>query len=94
MADFYQEAQIVAATCFIGAKNNEAVLKNVTAVIANWMDTAAQYSRNSDYYRGLVVKCGESIGADSFVADDKTVSLDVLCAKVPELVEELVNGRS
>ncbi len=49
--------------------------------IAAWMDTAAQNQRNADYYRGLLVKCGETIGDNAYIADDGSRSEDVLCAK-------------
>lgn len=51
-----------------------------------WYDTAAQMSRNSDYYRGLVVKIGKMFGEEAYISDDGSVQDDVLCAKVPELV--------
>jgi len=53
-----------------------------------WKDTAAQESRNRDYYRRLVVEIGRSLGPAAYVADDGIVHDDVLCAKVPELVRE------
>ena len=51
-----------------------------------WYDTAAQMSRNADYYRGLVVQIGKMFGAEAYISDDGSVQDDVLCAKVPELV--------
>jgi len=50
------------------------------------MDTAAQNQRNTDYYRGLLVRCGKTIGDRAFVADDGTRAEDVLCAKIPEII--------
>ena len=55
-----------------------------------WMQTAAQNQRNTDYYRGLLEKCGETIGDRAFIADDGTRSDDVLCAKIPEII---ANGK-
>lgn len=52
-----------------------------------WMETAAQLSQGADYYRGLVVKIGLMLGDAAFIADDGSRSQDVLCAKVPEIVE-------
>lgn len=54
-----------------------------------WQDTAAQHARNRDYYRALVVECGEAIGEAAYTQDDGGRVEDVLCAKVPELVREL-----
>lgn len=53
---------------------------------AAWEETAAQYARNHEYYRGLVVRCGDVLGPAAHVADDGSSSPDVLVAKVPELV--------
>lgn len=55
-----------------------------------WLDTAAQFSRNEDYYRGLVQRCGKVFGAAAYQCDDGvSVSQDILCDKVPELVEQM-----
>lgn len=58
--------------------------------LAMWMDTAAQAQRGVDYYRGLVIRVGQAIGERAYIADDGSRSEDVLCAKVPELVEALL----
>lgn len=58
---------------------HEATQENV------WRDTAAQFSRDRDYYRGLVVRIGEAIGDEAYIADDGTRMEDVLCEKVPDL---------
>jgi len=51
-----------------------------------WKDSAATFSRNADYYRGLVTRIGEMFRIEAKTSDDGTVQEDVLCAKVPELV--------
>lgn len=58
-----------------------------------WEETAAQYARNADYYRGLVVKIGNMFGVKAYTADDGSISESVLCAKVPDLVAELMGGQ-
>ena len=63
----------------------------VTAQIKNWMDAACEYAKNADYYRGLLVECGEQIGKSAYKCDDGSYSEDVLCAKIPELVKELIH---
>ena len=40
-----------------------------------------------DYYRGLVVQIGEQLGIAAKTSDDGSIQQDVLCAKVPELVQ-------
>ncbi|MCK9567707.1 hypothetical protein M0R72_02005 [Candidatus Pacearchaeota archaeon] len=51
-----------------------------------WYDTAAQMSRNADYYRGLVVQIGKMLGDEAYISDDGSVQDEILCAKIPELV--------
>jgi hypothetical protein len=89
------EARQIAAQCWcdeetkhieMDARLAEAAAKRIAA----WMDDAARAYRDAAYYRSLVVRCGEAIGPSSYIADDGSVSQDVLCAKVPELVEGLV----
>ena len=53
--------------------------------IEAWTATANQNQRNADYYRGLVVKIGETFGDAAYIQDDGGRVTDVLCAKVPEL---------
>jgi hypothetical protein len=53
------------------------------------MGIAAQTQRNLEYYRGLVIRCGQALGEEAYTADDGTKMEDVLCDKVPELVEAL-----
>ena len=51
-----------------------------------WIESAAMFYRNEEYYRGLVDQIGEVLGAEAFTADDGVVHDSVLRAKVPELV--------
>lgn len=54
-----------------------------------WKESAAQHCRNEQYYRDLVVRIGKLFGEQAYVSDDGSKQDDVLCAKVPELVEKL-----
>ena len=54
---------------------------------------ARSYANNADYYRRLVVQIGETLGPSAYVADDGSVTADVLCAKVPEIVVSLKRER-
>ncbi len=54
-----------------------------------WLETAREESRNRDYYRGLVQQIGGMFGVAARTQDDGGIVEDVLCAKVPELVEAL-----
>lgn len=90
--DWMEEARVIAAQCWCDKETENIEMDSVLAEavakrIAAWMQTAAQENRNTDYYRGLVVRCGEAIGRDAYVQDDGGVCEDVLCAKVPEIVE-------
>jgi len=57
----------------------------------SWINTAASYSRNADYYRGLLINIGEMIGVRAYTQDDGNVTDTVLCAKIPEIIEGLLH---
>lgn len=54
-----------------------------------WIETAMTFSKNEEYYRGLVDAVARHLGPDVFVCDDGSVSEGPLRAKVPELVAAL-----
>jgi hypothetical protein len=89
------EARELAAQCWCDIETEDRVFDSVLAEaiakrIAVWMETAAQNQQNTEYYRGLVERCGMAIGERAFIADDGTKSEDILCAKIPEIVETLI----
>ena len=69
----------------------QAIAKPVRRLVRGWYDTALQHHRNEEYYRGLVTQIGEMLGEEAYTSDDGTRQEDVLCAKVPELVRQLVD---
>jgi len=88
--DWMDEARQCAAQCWCDPETEniemdvflaEAVAKR----IAVWMQTAAQNQRNTDYYRGLLVQCGETIGDRAYITDDGSRAEDVLCENIPEI---------
>ena len=94
-----EEARQEAAQCWCNKETEkkemdvelaEAVAKQISA----WMEISAQNQRNTDYYRGLVERIGEAIGHEAYVQDDGGVCEDVLCAKVPELVDRLLKDNA
>lgn len=72
----------------------EAIAKPVGRLVRNWYDTAAQFSRNADYYRGIVQEIGAMLGDEAFISDDGSVQDSVLCAKVPELVRARLEAQT
>ena len=89
------EAREIAAQCWCDTETEniemDARLAEAFARrLAVWMSDAARARRDADYYRGLVVRCGAAIGDAAKTCDDGSKSTDVLCTKVPELVENLV----
>ena len=60
----------------------------------NWKDTARQYARNAEYYKGLLIEIGSNFGEAAFLADVGTLSEDILVAKLPELVAHLCDNWS
>jgi hypothetical protein len=94
---FMAEARQIAAQCWCDLETQynemDVVLAEAIAKrIAVWMDTAAFHFRNEQYYRNLLIQCGESIGPLAYTCDDGSVVPDVLCAKIPELVVKLCNS--
>ena len=86
------EARQIAAQCWCDEETKLMVMNDVLAEavakrIAVWMDTAAENQRNADYYRGLVVRCGKAIGMRAYMQDDGGLCEEVLCAKVPDIIE-------
>ena len=59
--------------------------------IMSWKDAAARHVRNEEYYRGLLIQIGEIFGDEAKRSDDGSMQQDVLCAKVPELVKQLMS---
>ena len=55
----------------------------------NWMNTAAQENRNTQYYQGLLDMCGPSLGISAYTAEDGSIHDSVLRAKVPLEVARL-----
>ena len=85
------EARELAAQCWCDPETENTEMdvilcEAVAKRIASWMSDAAQYHKNSEYYRGLLVQCGKSIGDRAYICDDGTRSEDVLCAKIPEII--------
>lgn len=68
----------------------EAIAKPVGRALRHWHDTAEQYARNAEYYRGLVNEIGLMLGDEVFISDDGSRQEDVLCAKVPQLVRDKI----
>ena len=91
---FMETARQEAAQCWCDETTkhiemDSALAEAIARRLAGWMRLAAQETDGAQYYHGLVVRCGKAIGEKAFICDDGTKVPDVLCAKVPELVEEL-----
>ena len=56
---------------------------------SDWQETAKTYAANTEYYRGLLVDIGMTIGREAYISDDGVVHNEPLVAKVPELVVEM-----
>jgi hypothetical protein len=93
------EARKMAAQCWCddetsGIEMDPRLAESVARRIAGWMDEAARACRNADYYRGLLVECGNTIGQEAHTQDDGGIVPTVLVAKVPELVSSLKTALS
>jgi len=55
----------------------------------NWIESAALFSRNEEFYRGILDKIAREIGVEAFIADDGTVNESPIRLKLPELVKKI-----
>ncbi len=88
------EARAMAAQCWCDDETKHIVMDTALAEaiakrIAAWMDTAADFARNEDFYRSLLDRCAQHLGQDVNIADDGSVMDGPLRLKIPELVEAL-----
>jgi len=75
---------------YIEQLGTPATLEEAIAQRNAWVESAAQFSRNEDYYRGLLDQIAASIGPEAWKADDgKVVDDEPVRARLPELVAEL-----
>lgn len=61
-----EEARVVAARCWCNETTKHLIMdpalaEVVARIIASWMETAAMYSKNTDYWRGKAEQTGEKI---------------------------------
>jgi len=90
------ESRGLAAQCWCDPRTSGTVMDPTLAeVFAEMLDrhneTALQYFRNQQFYRGLVVQIGEMFGDAAKTCDDGSVVDEVLVKKVPELVARAVS---
>lgn len=90
---WYDEAFVSARQCWseLGReihKKDNTLIETIARRIAGWMDEAARAYRNSEYYRGLIERCGRAIGDRAYQCKDGSRSEVVLCAKIPEIIEK------
>lgn len=67
-------------------------LAEATRERENWIETARTYAKGEDYYRGLIDAALKDDPA-AYVADDGSISEDVLRAKLPEMYALAVTER-
>lgn len=61
--------------------------------VDGWQEIAEQHYRNETFYRDLLMQIGAILGPEAHRADDGSVSDEPLCAKLPEVVRNLVKDR-
>ena len=89
-----EEARGFAAQCWCDPETQDramdvALAEAMAKRIAAWMETAAAYSRNVDFYQGLLDKTAAHLGPDVFVSDDGSIQTEPLRLKIPEMVAAL-----
>lgn len=56
----------------------------------NWQQMAFAFHNNYEYYVSLLDKIGKSFGKISYISDDGSIQQDIIRAKLPELVKQLI----
>ncbi len=92
--DWMYVARIAAEQCWCepetsGTTMDTALAEAFARRLAGWINTAAQHSRNEDFYRDLLDQCAEHLKPEAFIRDDGTTCDEPLRLKIPELVAKL-----
>jgi hypothetical protein len=61
--------------------------------LAIWMETAAGYARDREFYCGLLVTTASHLGPEVFVSDDGSIQDEPLLLKIPEIVGALASAK-
>lgn len=98
MEEWMSEARQLAGQCWCDVETQDRIMDPPLAEafakrLAAWMYTAAQETKNTEFYRKLLVEIGEMFGDKAKIADDNSVQEDVIALRVPELVRELIESR-
>lgn len=93
------EARGIAAQCWCTPETQDremdaALAEEFAKQLAFWMEMAARFARNEDFYRGLLDSCAYHLGPDVYVSDDGSVQDSPLRLKIPEMVGEMSRALS
>jgi hypothetical protein len=72
----------------MNSETKKTITKSHLNHLDSWEETAIEMANNMEYYRDTLIKIGEIIGKNAFIADDGSVSDSVLIQKLPDLVLE------
>lgn len=89
-----EEARQFAAQCWCDPDTSHIVMdvqlaEAVARRLAAWMETAAQYAGNAEFYRDLLDQCAAHLGPEAYTADDGTVMDEPVRLKLPALIRRL-----
>ena len=92
--DWMQEAREIAAQCWCDEETSSIEMDTILAEavakrIAAWMESAAEYCRDVEFYRGLLDECAEHLGTAAYISDDGSIQDEPVRLKIPELVAKL-----
>ena len=97
--DYKEESIQYAAQCWQDEETKDKVFDAGLAFafakrLAFFIQTAADYARGAEYYRGIIDQCGAHIGIEAFTSDDGTIQEDAVAARLPELVQKLTEAKA
>ena len=84
-------AREMAAQCWCDDETKHLVMEPALAEavarrIDSWMEIAAEYARNAEFYHGLLMDCGRLLWPDTYIQDDGGVVDEPLALKIPEVL--------
>lgn len=91
--DWTDEAEAAVRAAYNSRFTQESRIGQLTKLVVGWVESFAASQRDVTYYRNLVVRCGELLGGDVYVADDGSVTDEVLVDKVPEVLAAKLNHK-
>jgi len=84
--DDYKNAQEITKSVLSSSSNPEQQVVSLTNALSNWIQTAAMYARNAEWYKGLLEEIAVKYHPEAFTDDTGVIHEDPFVSKLPELI--------